>query len=130
MWGSELLHMVVRLGAMPAAQAIIATREEFKTMATVRLYQYNWSFPQGLPPNTNYYGYITWGSPPVLPLTGTVTITASPVGAGVSSGVKLAVLDTTVFGPGPGTSGVEFTMRNVGYSTIRSWTVYMSLVTP
>ena len=96
-------------------------------MATVTCYRYNWSFPAGLPPGTSYFGYITWGSAPVLIGMGTSTITAVPT----TPGDTLAVVDTSISGVGAGIIRVLFTLRNTSSSnTVRFWTIFLSIVQP
>jgi hypothetical protein len=96
-------------------------------MATVTCYRYDWTFAAGLPPGTTYNGYIQWGAAPVLVLNGTSTITAVPT----TRGDTLAVLDTSISGIGPGTTFVLFTLRNTSISnTVRSWTIFLSIVQP
>jgi hypothetical protein len=96
-------------------------------MASVVCYRYNWSFPEGLPPGTFYYGYITWSAPPVIILNGTSTITAT----GSLNGDQLTVVDTSISGVGPGTTSVLFTLKNTSFSnTIRYWTIFLSIVQP
>jgi hypothetical protein len=96
-------------------------------MATVTCYRYNWSFPAGLPPGTPYYGYLTWGSAPVLIGMGTSTITAVPT----AHGDTLAVLDTSISGIGPGTTQLLFSIRNTSTTnTVRNWTIFLSIVQP
>jgi hypothetical protein len=96
-------------------------------MATVTCYRYNWFFPEGLPPGTDYYGYIIWGSAPVQILEGTSTITATPS----DLGARLTIMDTSIKGTGPGTTTVEFTLRNTSsVNTVRYWTIFLSIVRP
>jgi hypothetical protein len=96
-------------------------------MASVVCYRYNWSFPEGLPPGTFYYGFITWNSAPVIILNGTSTITATPTNQGDS----LTVLDTSISGVGPALTSVLFTLKNTSSSnTIRYWTIFLSIVQP
>jgi hypothetical protein len=94
-------------------------------MATTSCYRYDWYFADGLPPGTNYYGYIQWQSPPVRSAAATSTITAVPS----NSTDRLTILDTSINGVGLFMT-VEFTMQNTGLYTVRNWTIFMSVVEP
>jgi hypothetical protein len=92
-------------------------------MANVVCYKYYFSFAQGLPKGTLYYGYISFQSPPLLVNTSASTITAVP-----SDLSKLTIVETAV--AGPVNPVCSFTMRNDGDSTIHNWTIFLSLIQP
>jgi hypothetical protein len=92
-------------------------------MANVVCYRYNFSFAQGLPKGTFYYGYISFQAPPLLVNAGTSTITAVPFEQGT-----LTITETAV--AGPVNPAATFTMRNDGQSTIHNWTIFLNLIQP
>jgi hypothetical protein len=92
-------------------------------MANVVCYRYSFSFAQGLPKGTLYYGYISFQAPPLLVNASTSTITAVPFEQG-----KLTIVETAV--DGPVNPAAWFTMRNDGDSTIHNWTIFLSLIQP
>jgi hypothetical protein len=96
-------------------------------MATITLIKYPWTFVEGVRPGQNYYGYIIWGSAPVLILQGTSTITATPLERGNS----ITVLDTTISGIGPGTTSLLFTIRNSSsFDILYRWNIFLSIIRP
>jgi hypothetical protein len=94
-------------------------------MPTTTCYSYPWVYEPGLPPGTDYYGYITFSHPPVLIAAATSTVTAVP--SLITD--RITMVDTTIDSIGVGMS-VEFTMRNSGTTTVTNWTVYLSIVQP